>query len=72
MSIFKAKPLDTLDLCKILNDDIAQRVVSHPKRFVGLGTLPMQVNDKPQGLHSLLLKSFKIKQTFVNDLTKLE
>ncbi|XP_046846631.1 2-amino-3-carboxymuconate-6-semialdehyde decarboxylase-like isoform X2 [Xenia sp. Carnegie-2017] len=37
-----AKPLDTLDLCKILNDDIAQRVVSHPKRFVGLGTLPMQ------------------------------
>ncbi|XP_028393876.1 2-amino-3-carboxymuconate-6-semialdehyde decarboxylase-like [Dendronephthya gigantea] len=38
----KAKPEDTLDLCEILNDDIAAKVSSHPKRFVGLGTLPMQ------------------------------
>ncbi|XP_048390025.1 2-amino-3-carboxymuconate-6-semialdehyde decarboxylase [Stegostoma tigrinum] len=37
-----AKPKDTLDLCHILNDDIAATVRSHPKRFTGLGTLPMQ------------------------------
>lgn len=42
---FKAKPHDTLDLCVLLNDDLAQTVRSHPKRFVGLGTLPMQAPD---------------------------
>lgn len=41
----KAKPHDTLDLCVLLNDNIAQTVCSHPKRFVGLGTLPMQAPD---------------------------
>ena len=31
---------------RILNDDLAKTVKKHPKRFVGLGTLPMQVpND---------------------------
>uniref|UniRef100_A0A3B4ZSQ6 2-amino-3-carboxymuconate-6-semialdehyde decarboxylase n=1 Tax=Stegastes partitus TaxID=144197 RepID=A0A3B4ZSQ6_9TELE len=40
-----AKPHDTLDLCVILNDNLAQTVRSHPKRFVGLGTLPMQAPD---------------------------
>lgn len=37
-----AKPEHTLDLSKILNDHIAGCVAAHPKRFVGLGTLPMQ------------------------------
>lgn len=41
----QAKPHDTLDLCVLLNDDLAQTVRSHPKRFVGLGTLPMQAPD---------------------------
>ncbi|XP_019910174.1 2-amino-3-carboxymuconate-6-semialdehyde decarboxylase isoform X2 [Esox lucius] len=40
-----AKPHDTLDLCGILNDDLAKTVSLHPRRFVGLGTLPMQVPD---------------------------
>ena len=39
----KAKPEDTLDLCRIMNDDLAKTVKKYPKRFVGLGTLPMQV-----------------------------
>ena len=39
----KAKPEDTLDLCRILNDDLAKIVKKYPKRFSGLGTLPMQV-----------------------------
>ena len=39
---YQAKPDDTLDLCKILNDDLAKTVKKFPKRFTGLGTLPMQ------------------------------
>ena len=37
-----AKPEDTLDLSKILNDHIAEVVEAFPQRFIGLGTLPMQ------------------------------
>uniref|UniRef100_A0AAQ6IR92 2-amino-3-carboxymuconate-6-semialdehyde decarboxylase n=1 Tax=Anabas testudineus TaxID=64144 RepID=A0AAQ6IR92_ANATE len=45
MFSYWAKPHDTLDLCVLLNDNLAQTVHSHPKRFVGLGTLPMQAPD---------------------------
>jgi aminocarboxymuconate-semialdehyde decarboxylase len=37
-----ARPADALDLACLLNDDLAERIQRHPKRFVGLGTLPMQ------------------------------
>ncbi|XP_014674865.1 PREDICTED: 2-amino-3-carboxymuconate-6-semialdehyde decarboxylase-like [Priapulus caudatus] len=37
-----AKPADTLDLCRLLNNDMADQIRTHPDRFVGLGTLPMQ------------------------------
>ena len=42
MFSYWAKPEDTLDLCRIINDDLAETVKKHPTRFVGLGTLPMQ------------------------------
>ncbi len=42
MFSYWAKPADTHDLCRLLNDHIAGLVARHPKRFVGLGTLPMQ------------------------------
>ncbi|XP_073503389.1 2-amino-3-carboxymuconate-6-semialdehyde decarboxylase isoform X2 [Phyllobates terribilis] len=42
MFSYWAKPQDTLDLSRFLNDDLAAVVKKHPKRFVGLGTLPMQ------------------------------
>lgn len=45
MFSYWAKPEDTLDLCRILNDDLAKTIKKHPKRFVGLGTLPMQAPD---------------------------
>jgi aminocarboxymuconate-semialdehyde decarboxylase len=40
-----AKPHDALDFSKFLNDHIAGVVAEHPKRFVGLGTIPMQAPD---------------------------
>lgn len=40
-----AQPKDTLDLCNIINNDLYETVRSHPKRFIGLGTLPMQNAD---------------------------
>lgn len=45
MFSYWAKPEDTLDLCQLLNDDLATTVKTNPKRFVALGTLPMQAPD---------------------------
>lgn len=42
MFSYWAKPQDTLELSKFLNDHIAGIVHAHPSRFVGLGTVPMQ------------------------------
>ncbi|XP_012595558.1 2-amino-3-carboxymuconate-6-semialdehyde decarboxylase isoform X3 [Microcebus murinus] len=42
MFSYWAKPQDTLNLCQLLNNDLAATVARHPRRFVGLGTLPMQ------------------------------
>ena len=42
MFSYWAKPEDTLDLSKFLNDHIAGVVDAFPNRFIGLGTLPMQ------------------------------
>lgn len=43
--LHQAKPQDTLDLCQLLNNDLAATIASHPRRFVGLGTLPMQAPE---------------------------
>ena len=40
-----AQPYDTVTLAKFINDDIISKVEQFPKRFVGLGTLPMQAPD---------------------------
>ena len=45
MFSYWAKPADGLDLSRILNDHIAGVVSEYPKRFVGLGTLPMQAPE---------------------------
>jgi aminocarboxymuconate-semialdehyde decarboxylase len=45
MFSYWAKPAHALDLSKRLNDHIASVVADFPKRFVGLGTLPMQAID---------------------------
>ncbi len=45
MFSYWAKPEDTADLAKLLNDHIAGLVDDYPRRFIGLGTLPMQHAD---------------------------
>jgi aminocarboxymuconate-semialdehyde decarboxylase len=45
MFSYWAQPQDTLDLSMFLNDHIAGIVHQWPRRFVGLGTLPMQDTD---------------------------
>ena len=42
MFAYWAKPEHGLDLARRLNDHIAMVVQTHPRRFIGLGTLPMQ------------------------------
>jgi aminocarboxymuconate-semialdehyde decarboxylase len=42
MFSYWAQPKDTHDLARLLNDHIAGVVRDHPKRFIGLGTLPLQ------------------------------
>jgi aminocarboxymuconate-semialdehyde decarboxylase len=45
MFSYWAKPPDALDLSRRLNDHIAEIVRGHPRRFAGLGTIPMQDVD---------------------------
>lgn len=45
MFSYWAKPQDALDLSMFLNDHIAEIVHRYPKRFIGLGTIPMQAPD---------------------------
>lgn len=45
MFSYWAKPQDCLDVSRFLNDHIAQVVKNFPKRFIGLGTLPMHAPE---------------------------
>jgi aminocarboxymuconate-semialdehyde decarboxylase len=45
MFSYWAKPQDGLELARFLNDHLASMVAGHPRRFVGLATLPMQAPD---------------------------
>ncbi|MBT4478771.1 MAG: amidohydrolase [Flavobacteriales bacterium] len=42
MFSYWAKDKDTLEVAEFLNNHISELVIKHPKRFVGLGTVPMQ------------------------------
>jgi aminocarboxymuconate-semialdehyde decarboxylase len=42
MFSYWARPADGHDLARILNDHIAGVVAGNPRRFIGLGTIPMQ------------------------------
>jgi aminocarboxymuconate-semialdehyde decarboxylase len=42
MFSYWAKPKDCLEVAQFLNDHLATIVREHPKRFIGLGTVPLQ------------------------------
>jgi len=42
MFSYWARPSDAHDLARLLNDHLAEVVAAHPRRFVGLGTVPLQ------------------------------
>ncbi|HTO98970.1 MAG TPA: amidohydrolase family protein [Myxococcales bacterium] len=42
---YQAAPDRGADLCRLLNDHIASLCAAHPRRFVGLGALPLQAPD---------------------------
>jgi aminocarboxymuconate-semialdehyde decarboxylase len=45
MFSYWAEPEHAYDLSRLLNDHIAEVIAAHPKKFVGLGTVPMQSPD---------------------------
>ena len=45
MFSYWAKPQDTLELSRFLNDDIAQVAHDHPKQYISLATIPMQAPE---------------------------
>ena len=45
MFSYWTKPSDGAEIARFLNDHIAETVAAKPKRFVGLGTVPMQDTD---------------------------
>ena len=65
MFSYWAEPKDGLDLARLLNDDLARTVAAHPKRFIGLGTLPLQddalaVRELERVVHELGLAGVQI------------
>eukprot|EP00042_Codosiga_hollandica_P034956 m.253635 g.253635 ORF g.253635 m.253635 type:complete len:183 (+) comp54532_c0_seq48:220-768(+) len=45
-----AKPEDTLDFSRFLNDHLSRVVAVYPSRFVALGTVPLQVVNPQESL----------------------
>lgn len=45
MFSYWAKPPDGAEISAFLNDDIAESIDKYPRRFIGLGTVPMQDTD---------------------------
>lgn len=71
MFSYWTKPQDGLAVARALNDHLAGVVRANPRRFVGLGTLPMQapdlaVGEVERGIRDLGLRGFQIG-SHVND-----
>lgn len=71
MFSYWAKPKDALEVCRYLNDHIAEVVIRYPRRFIGLGTVPLQdpdmaIQEMERCINELGLKGIEIG-THVND-----
>lgn len=75
MFSYWAKPRHTLELARYLNDDIAILVAKHPKRYIGLGTVPMQdakcAIEELERIKEIGLKGIQIGSN-INDLNLSE
>jgi aminocarboxymuconate-semialdehyde decarboxylase len=65
MFSYWARPMDTYDLARFLNDHIAGVVRDHPRRFAGLGTIPLQspdlaIKELERCMHELNLRGVQI------------
>jgi aminocarboxymuconate-semialdehyde decarboxylase len=71
MFSYWAKPLDCLDLCRYLNDHLAELSQQHPKHYLGLATLPMQDAElaikEVERCHALGLKGIQIGSNVNNE-----
>jgi aminocarboxymuconate-semialdehyde decarboxylase len=71
MFSYWTKPKDGLEISKFINDDLIEAVSKNPKRFVGLGNLPMQSTDlaikELERLKSIGFKGIQIG-SHINDL----
>lgn len=75
MFSYWAKPRHTLELAQFLNDDIANLVAKYPKRYIGLGTVPMQdakcAVEELERIKKIGLKGIQIGSN-INDLNLSE
>ena len=60
-----AKPADGLETARFLNDHIANTVAKDPKRFIGLGTVPLQdtglaIKEMERCVHALKMPGLEI------------
>lgn len=61
MFSYWTKPRDGLYIAQFLNDQIASTVQNHPKRFIGLGTLPLQDPELSVGELERCMKQLGLK-----------
>lgn len=75
MFSYWAKAAHTLELAKFLNDDIANLAAKYPKRYIGLGTVPMQdakyAIEELERIKEIGLKGIQIGSN-INDLNLSE
>ena len=61
MFSYWAKPHDCLDISKFLNDHIGEICERYPKKFVGLGTVPMQAPELAAKEIERCMKKLKLR-----------
>jgi aminocarboxymuconate-semialdehyde decarboxylase len=60
MFSYWARPEHALDLARFVNDHIAEVVARHPRRFAGLGTVPLQAPDLAMAELERCVKELKL------------
>lgn len=67
---YQAKGEDILDWSRFLNDHMSELVSRYPTRFVGLGTVPLQVSSRSGLFHEFFSESAQSPLLAVEELTR--